>query len=106
MWIAEDVPAYMFDPKAERPWRDEDVAMSAPETIHKGTSYDVAMQHMSDKLVGISQMNYVRLAGETATYTLAAAAFMSCRAHRTPSELDIRIHGRVYRVRHQEKEGE
>lgn len=98
---AEDVPAYMFDPKADKPWRDEDVAMSAPRTLAKDQAFSSALDVMAEHLRGISVMNHVVMAGEAATYALAAAFFESAKTRRFPAELGVQISGRVYRVREQ-----
>ena len=41
IYIAQDVPWYMIDKSEERPWRDEDMAMSAPRTLGK---YDTRLE--------------------------------------------------------------
>lgn len=100
-YVAEDLPTYMFDTSKERPWRDEDVAMSAPNKLAKDQGYTSALEVMIDHLTRISTMQHVIMGGEQGTYLLAAAFFGSFKTHRYPAEVGIQISGRVYRVREQ-----
>lgn len=98
-WIAEDVPWYLIDKDRERPWRDEDVAMSAPIIIAKGT-YLEAIDAMGKHMQKISEMNHVQRGGEGAMYRMAMGVFLagSYVDPRYPKELGLRVEGRYYRV--------
>jgi hypothetical protein len=94
----DDIPAYEFDPKAERPWRDEDVAMSAPRNLAKDQSFESACEVAADHMTGISTMNHVVMSGEQGIYAIAAAFFAAAKTRRYPADLSIQISGRVLRV--------
>ena len=92
------VPAYEFDPKAERPWRDEDVAMSAPILVAKDQSFESACEVAADRMTKTSTMNHVVMGGEQGIYAIAAAFFAAAKTRRYPADLSIQISGRVLRV--------
>lgn len=96
---AEDVPAYMFDTKAEKPWRDEDIAMSGPVTVAKDTTFVGALDAIQERLTRIASMDHN--SGEQGMYLLAAAFFGAAKLRRYPAEIGVQISGRVYRVREQ-----
>lgn len=99
-WVAEDVPWYMIDKDQERPWRDEDVAMSSPTTVYKG-DYENCLRAMHNALNRISEMNHVQRSGEAALFRSAAQMFYNAMLadNRFPHELGVRIAGRYHRVR-------
>lgn len=73
-WIAEDVAPFDADPdyQGQRPWRDEDVAMSAPTVFYKGLSERDARNSLMAALHVISEYNHVKGAGNSERYTEAA----------------------------------
>lgn len=93
-----DLPSYEFDTSKERPWRDEDVAMSAPRTLGKDLSFEAACDVASEHMTHISTMNHVQMGGEQGMYVLAAAFFGAAKLRRYPADLSIQVSGRVLRV--------
>lgn len=91
-WIAEDVPWYQVDQSAERPWRDEDLAMSAPRKFGEFATVEEARQAVAGDLEASSTYNFVVRGGEREKYLAAAQAI-------TLGASGVRIHGRYYRVR-------
>jgi len=92
-WIAEDVPWYLIDKDAERPWRDEDMAMSATQRLAVRDTELHAREALSNHLMSISRYGHVIRGGESETYEQAAVLVLR------PGYGGIRIHGRYYRVR-------
>lgn len=99
-WIAEDVPWYMIDTKVERPWRDEDVAMSSPIVVAKGTYLECA-KAMGNRMENHAEMSHVIRGGEAPMYRMAMGVFLALSYvdTRYPQEIGIRVSGRYYRVR-------
>lgn len=91
-YIAEDGPWYMVDTTVERPWRDEDVAMSAPVRIGEFDTLEEAQNALHDKLWEYSEHDFIVRSGESVKYQIAAAAILA-------GVNGIRIDGRYYRVR-------
>jgi len=89
-YIAEDVPWYMVDKYAERPWRDEDMAMSAP--VYSGDSEEDARGKLAMRLLGISEYDFVQRHGDGQMYVSAANFILR-------GGDGIRISGRYYRIR-------
>lgn len=90
-WIAQDVPWHIVDTSTDKPWRDEDRAMSAPQTIATGESEAHVRMELHMHLLKIAQFNHVRLAGETKLHQAAADAILA-------GVWGVRIHGRYYRI--------
>lgn len=91
-FIAEDVPWYMVDRTEVMPWRDEDVAMSAPERVGEFDTEDEARQALHELLLEISRYDFEIRGGESDKYTTAADAILF-------GADGIRLYGRYYRVR-------
>lgn len=91
-WIAEDVPWYMVDRDSSRPWRDEDVAMSAPIKIGRFDSETQAREALFKKLMEQSEYNFIKRSGESGTYRAAAMLILE-------PETSVKIYGRFYQVR-------
>lgn len=91
-WIAEDVPWYQVDQTVDRPWRDEDVAMSSPIRHGEFATEGEARKAVADKLREISTFNFVVRGGSAEMYRTAAAAI-------TLGVDGVRIAGRFHRVR-------
>ena len=90
MFVAEDVPWYMVDSSTERPWRDEDLGMSAPQILGRFDTEDEARAHIASKIeeyggYGFNQSGRSKY--------MAAALFMLNGGE------GVRIYGRYYRVR-------
>lgn len=92
-WIAEDVPWYMIDKSVDRPWRDEDVAMSAPRRLGKVDREDEARTLAVEDITECAHYNHVARAGETEMYLAQAEKIASGEAD------GVKIHGRYWRVR-------
>jgi len=92
MYIAEDVPWYMVDTSVEKPWRDEDVAMSAPVNVYSGDSEEDARGKLAMRLLGISEYDFVQRRGNGQMYVSAANFILR-------GGDGIRISGRYYRIR-------
>lgn len=90
VWVAESVAAYEVDDSLERPWRDEDVAMSGPELFGRFGSDFEARVKLAGELVGC--IEYASRYGEGGLFAGAAGAVLLG----SPS---VRVKGRVYRVR-------
>lgn len=91
-YIAENVPWYMVDSSIEKPWRDEDVAMSAPVVYYTGDSEEEARDAMSNALLDISMFGFVKRSGESGIYVNASDFIIS-------GGDGVRIFGRYYRIR-------
>lgn len=91
-WIAEDVPWYQVDQTSDRPWRDEDYAMSAPRRFGEFATEQEARQAVAGDLEASSAYGFIARGGETEKYLVAAQAVLL-------GVDGIRIHGRFYRVR-------
>lgn len=91
-YIAEDVPWYMIDKSIEAPWRDEDVAMSAPTAIHTGEDEEHARGKIAMHLLNVSEMDHVWRSGNPQMYVSAANFFLR-------GGDGLRISGRYYRIR-------
>lgn len=91
-WIAEHVPWYLIDKTLDRPWRDEDVAMSAPVNLGEyGTETDARVAVASD-LVRSAEFGHVTRGGDAPKYMAAATAILA-------GVDGVRIYGRFWRVR-------
>jgi hypothetical protein len=91
-WIAEDVPWYMIDKSADRPWRDEDVAMSSPRKFGEYATVEEARQAVAGDLEASSGYGFIVRGGEREKYLAAAQAVLA-------GVDGVRVHGRYYRVR-------
>lgn len=91
-WIAEHVPWYQVDKSVERPWRDEDMAMSAPEKLGEFRTEDEARKEVAAHLVKCSNLGFIQRAGEGPKYVAAGTALLF-------GVDGVRLHGRFYRVR-------
>lgn len=91
-YFAEDVPWYMVDTSIEKPWRDEDCAMSAPATVHKGDDEKEARSKMALHLLKISEYDFVKRSGGDLMYVSAANFFLR-------GGDGVRVSGRYYRIR-------
>lgn len=94
-WIAEDVAPFHIDPhyKGHRPHTDEDVAMSSPQTLYKGTSLSAARKAAATYLTQCANMNHVRMAGEAGTYLSASVAITDSETY------SVKPRHRITRVR-------
>ena len=92
IYIAEDVPWYMIDRTVEQPWRDEDVAMSAPRLVAASNDEYTARTALSEELERIAEFEYVIRDMEDTMYRDAAAFIRS-------GGDGVRILGRYYRIR-------
>lgn len=91
-YIAEDVPWYMVDSSVEKPWRDEDRAMSAPIIVCPATSEEEARSKLAMRLLEISEYNFVKREGGDLMYVSAANFILR-------GGDGVRISGRYYRIR-------
>lgn len=91
-WIAEDVPWYWINEQAPRPWREEDLAASAPRRFGEFATEAEARQAVAGDLEESSTYNFVVRGGEAEKYRTAAMAVLL-------GVDGIRIKGRYYRVR-------
>jgi hypothetical protein len=91
-WIAEDVPWYSVDKSVKGPWRDEDVAMSAPRKLGKYDTEDEARAQVARELELIASYRYIKAGGESDKFVWAAETIRR-------GVDGIRISGRYYRVR-------
>ena len=95
-WVAEHVPAYMADPKAERPalMNDEDAAHSAPDRIASPAVHEASARlRLSTLLFQYSHFATIRQSGDEQRFVDAS------RRIAETDEYSFRYHGRVYRVR-------
>lgn len=92
MYYAEDVPAYLIDSEAEKPWRDEDLGMSATQIVAKSESADDARDAMFDHLWDIADMDHTVRSQKSSLYRIAAVLINS-------GADGVRIGGRYYRIR-------
>lgn len=91
-WIAEDAPWYQVDKSADRPWRDEDVAMSSPRRFGEFATEAEARQAVAEDLEVSSEYGFIVRGGEREKYLAAAQAVLA-------GVDGVRVHGRYYRVR-------
>lgn len=91
-WIAEDVPWYQVDQTSDRPWRDEDVAMSSPQRHGEFATEQEARQAVAGHLEEISTFNFIVRGGERELFLTAAKTILLGAG-------GVRIHGRYHRVR-------
>lgn len=92
IYIAQDVPWYMIDTSEERPWRDEDVAMSAPRTLGK---YDTRLEAALKLASEFEEIAGFRHDGEDGLYRALAGGLRACAGEGFEG---VRIHGRYYRI--------
>jgi hypothetical protein len=90
-WHAEDLPAYMFEPKGSRgPMRDEDAAMSSPDKIARLTDEEGARAALIGHLR--NSIPYATRYNEQHLYLAAIEDIEN-------GERAVQIFGRLYRVR-------
>lgn len=90
-YVAEDVPWYRVDRSQKSPWRDEDLAMSAPRKLGECDTEDEARGVLSDYLLTCARMGHISREGERPMLQAAAMAVLL--------GVEVRVHGRFYRVR-------
>ena len=98
-WYALDMPAYEIDDTVEKPWRDEDVAMTMSHKLGKDLSYQEACRIVGCYLDDIADMNHVMRSAEDGMYRAASALFIVASHQETPVDIMVRLHGRVYTVK-------
>jgi hypothetical protein len=103
VYTAEDIPSYLLHPDERRPMDDETAAMSAPVILGKGLSRVLAVRLIADRLHDSANMRHVQMAGESAMYRAAAAMFEASAHTHSDTGLTLRIWGRIYRIREENK---
>ncbi len=98
-YIAEHIPAHLFDKSLPRPRTDEDAQMSAPVTVTRTTNRGEAYRALGDRLRMIANFRHVQLNGESDMFRAAGDMFTSAARTRYDNHMTLQIHGRVYRVR-------
>lgn len=92
IYIAQDVPWYMIDKSEERPWRDEDMAMSAPRTLGK---YDTRLEAALKLAAEFEEIAGIGHDEEDGLYPALAKGLRACAGEGFEG---VRIHGRYYRI--------
>lgn len=98
-FVAEDVPAYSVEPGSERPWRDEDLGMSAP--IRYG-SFDTEDDARKALIAAVAEhVAYYRPKAEIpgSYYRKDFELWSAVEAALTAGVTVIKVHGRYLRVR-------
>jgi hypothetical protein len=95
IYIAQDVPWYMIDTSEDRPWRDEDVAMSAPRTLGKYDTRLEAALKLAAEFEEVAGYRHVQADGEDGLYRALAEGLRACAGKGFEG---VRIHGRYYRI--------
>lgn len=98
-YIAEDVPWYMVDKTIDAPWRDEDMAMSAPIKVGEADTWQAAYLMLSEKMAECAKMNHVRASGDSPMMAIGAMTMAAAAQSNYDPSVGIRVHGRYYRVR-------
>lgn len=97
-FIAEDVPAYSVEPWLDKPWRDEDCAMSARRTVAKGETEDECREALVKELE--EWATYYREKAKYNDYYRKDFKLFSCAAAVLSSgSTAVKVHGRYHRVR-------
>jgi hypothetical protein len=91
MWHAIDSPWYLIDKREKAPTTDEDLGMSWRRILGTFETEEEARERLHDELAEIAKYNYIKQAGESAMFLLAASA-IKCGAS------GVRLHGRYYYV--------
>ncbi len=91
-WIAEHVPWYSVDKTLDRPWRDEDIAMSMPVKLGDFATETDARVAVASDLVRSAEFGHVTRGGDAPKYMAAATAILA-------GVDGVRIYGRFWRVR-------
>lgn len=97
-FIAEHVPAYNVEPWLDKPWSDEDCAMSAPERVGRFDTEDDARQALVDDLTKIAD-NCRERAEFSEYYRQDFLLFSAAAAVINQGSTAVKVHGRYYRVR-------
>lgn len=97
-FIAEHVPAYNVETWLDKPWRDEDYAMSAPERVGRFDTEDLARQALVDDLTKAAE-DYKAQAEFSEYYRHNFLLFSAAAAVVSQGSTAVKVHGRYYRVR-------
>lgn len=99
MYIAEHIPAYLFDKSLRRPTSDEDAQMSSPVTLARTASRSEACRTLGAHLHRLSNLRHVQLCNESDMFRAAGDMFEAAAQTRYDNHTTLQINGRVYRVR-------
>lgn len=91
-WIAEHVPWYSIEKTLDRPWRDEDVAMSMPVKLGDFATETDARVAVASDLTRSAEFGHVARGGDAPKYLASASAILA-------GVDGVRIYGRFWRVR-------